>query len=121
MALIRQAIVAKFIKKDIETYGVIRLTDKGTLFIDAPESFMMTEDHMYVDEGTDGVLVASKGSDVAADMQLMKLLKSLRKTVAHKLGVPPFIVFQDPSLEDMALKYPISLEELKNVSWSRRR
>jgi ATP-dependent DNA helicase RecQ len=115
MALIRQAIVAKFIKKDIETYGVIRLTEKGNQFIDAPESFMMTEDHMYVDEGTDGVMVASKGSNVAADMQLMKILKSLRKTVAHKLGVPPFIVFQDPSLEDMALKYPISIEELKSV------
>ncbi|PHS06587.1 MAG: ATP-dependent DNA helicase RecQ [Kordia sp.] len=115
MALIRQAIVAKFIKKDIETYGVIRLTDNGNQFIDAPESFMMTEDHMYVDEGTDGVMVASKGSNVAADIQLMKMLKSLRKTVAHKIGVPPFIVFQDPSLEDMALKYPISIEELKNV------
>jgi len=115
MALIRQAIVAKFIKKDIETYGVIRLTEKGDQFMETPESFMMTEDHMYVDEGTDGVMVASKGSDVAADMQLMKMLKGLRKTVAHKLGVPPFIVFQDPSLEDMALKYPISIEELKNV------
>jgi len=115
MALIRQAIVAKYIKKDIETYGVIRLTEKGNQFIEAPESFMMTEDHMYVDEGTDGVMVASRGGDVAADMQLMKVLKSLRKKVAHKLGVPPFIVFQDPSLEDMALKYPINLEELKNV------
>jgi ATP-dependent DNA helicase RecQ len=70
---------------------------------------------MYVDEGTDGVMVASKGNEAVADVQLMKGLKSLRKTVAHKLGVPPFIVFQDPSLEDMALKYPISIEELKNV------
>jgi ATP-dependent DNA helicase RecQ len=115
MALIRQAIVAKFIKKDIETYGVIRLTEKGGQFIETPESFMMTEDHMYVDEGADGVTLASKGSEVVADMQLMKVLKSLRKTVAHKLGVPPFIVFQDPSLEDMALKYPMNIEELKNV------
>jgi ATP-dependent DNA helicase RecQ len=115
MALIRQAIVAKFIKKDIETYGVIRLTEKGNQFIDKPESFMMTEDHMYVDEGADGVMVATKGNEVVADVQLMKVLKSLRKTVAHKLGVPPFIVFQDPSLEDMALKYPMNIEELKNV------
>ncbi len=115
MALIRQAIVAKYIKKDIETYGVIRLTEKGKQFIDSPESFMMTEDHLYVDEGTDGVMVASKGTEAVADVQLMKGLKSLRKTVAHKLGVPPFIVFQDPSLEDMALKYPITIEELKNV------
>jgi ATP-dependent DNA helicase RecQ len=115
MALIRQAIVAKFIKKDIETYGVIRLTEKGNHFIDNPESFMMTEDHMYVDESTDGVMVATKGNEAVADAQLMKVLKSLRKTVAHKLGVPPFIVFQDPSLEDMALKYPMNIEELKNV------
>ena len=115
MALTRQALVAKFIKKDIETYGVIRLTDKGKTFIDNPESFMMTEDHLYIDQGTDGVLVASKGGDVSADQNLMKILKSLRKKEAHKLGVPPFIVFQDPSLEDMALKYPITLEELKNV------
>ena len=115
MALTRQALVAKYIKKDIETYGVIRLTDKGKTFIDKPESFMMTEDHLYIDQGTDGVLVASKGGDASADQNLMKILKSLRKKEAHKLGVPPFIVFQDPSLEDMALKYPITLEELKNV------
>lgn len=115
MALARQALVAKYIKKDIETYGVIRLTDKGKAFIESPESFMMTEDHLYIDHGTDGVLVASKGGDASADQNLMKILKSLRKKEAHKLGVPPFIVFQDPSLEDMALKYPITLEELKNV------
>jgi ATP-dependent DNA helicase RecQ len=115
MALTRQALVAKYIKKDIETYGVIRLTEKGKAFIDKPESFMMTEDHLYIDQGTDGVLVASKGGDASADQNLMKILKSLRKKEAHKLGVPPFIVFQDPSLEDMALKYPITMEELKNV------
>ena len=115
MALTRQALVAKYIKKDIETYGVIRLTDKGKAFVESPESFMMTEDHLYIDQGADGVLVASKGGDASADQNLMKILKSLRKKEAHKLGVPPFIVFQDPSLEDMALKYPITLEELKNV------
>ena len=115
MALTRQALVAKYIKKDIETYGVIRLTDKGKAFIDKPESFMMTEDHLYIDQGADGVLVASKGGDVSADQNLMKILKNLRKKEAHKLGVPPFIVFQDPSLEDMALKYPITIAELKNV------
>ena len=115
MALTRQALVAKYIKKDIETYGVIRLTDKGKAFIDKPESFMMTEDHLYIDQGADGVLVASKGGDVSADQNLMKILKNLRKKEAHKLGVPPFIVFQDPSLEDMALKYPITIDELKNV------
>ena len=115
MALARQALVAKYIKKDIETYGVIRLTDKGKTFINKPESFMMTEDHLYVDQGTDGVLVASKGRDASADQNLMKILKALRKKEAHKLGVPPFIVFQDPSLEDMALKYPITKDELKNV------
>ncbi len=115
MALIRQALVAKYIKKDIETYGVIRITELGKSYINAPKSFMMTEDHLYTQEGADGIITASKSSGAIADKQLMAMLKSLRKKVAHKLGVPPFIVFQDPSLDDMALKYPMSIDELKNV------
>ena len=115
MALIRQALVAKYIKKDIETYGVIRITELGKSYINAPKSFMMTEDHLYTQEGTDGIITATKSSGAIADKQLMAMLKSLRKKVAHKLGVPPFIVFQDPSLDDMTLKYPMSIDELKNV------
>ncbi len=113
-ALIRQVIVAKYIRKDIETYGVIRLTDQGREFIKNPKSFMMTKDHLYTERANEDILVAQKGGN-AADEVLMKMLKDLRKSVAKKIGVPPFVVFQDPSLEDMSLKYPITLDELKNV------
>jgi ATP-dependent DNA helicase RecQ len=113
MALIRQILVMSLIEKDIESYGVIRLTDKGLNFIKKPSSFMMSKDHEY-NLSEDDTIVSSKSSGVL-DEALMSMLKDLRKKVAKQLGVPPFVVFQDPSLEDMALKYPISLEELGNV------
>ena len=116
MALIRQVLVAGYLKKDIETYGVIKLTNSGKAFLANPESFMMTDDHVYDDTTDDSVITASKGSGQGgADDQLIGMLKDLRKKVAKKLGVPPFVVFQDPSIEDMALKYPVSIEELGNV------
>jgi ATP-dependent DNA helicase RecQ len=115
MALIRQVLVACFLKKDIETYGVLRISPEGHNYIKSPKSFMMTEDHVF-DEGVDvGIVTAAKGAGGVADENLMKMLKDLRKRNAKSLGVPPFVIFQDPSLEDMALKYPISLEELANV------
>jgi ATP-dependent DNA helicase RecQ len=115
MALIRQILVAGYVSKEIEQYGVLKVTKKGIDFISKPESFMMTEDHVY-DSGDDSSIITNaKGSGSSVDDQLMAMLKDLRKTVAKKLGVPPFVVFQDPSLEDMTLKYPISIEELSNV------
>ena len=114
MALIRQVLVAGLLRKDIETYGVIKVTDAGKTFLKNPVSFMMTEDHVF-DGGTDDVITASKSGGAVADEALMKMLKDLRKQNAKKLGVPPFVIFQDPSLEDMSLKYPITLEELGNV------
>lgn len=114
MALIRQVLVAGLLRKDIETYGVIKVTDAGRTFLKNPVSFMMTEDHVF-DGGTDAVITASKSGGAVADVALMKMLKDLRKQNAKKLGVPPFVIFQDPSLEDMSLKYPITLEELGNV------
>ncbi|WP_046745251.1 DNA helicase RecQ [Kordia zhangzhouensis] len=115
MALIRQTLVAGLLRKDIESYGVIKLTDDGLSFIKNPTSFMMTEDHNF-DESTDNsIITASKGNNAVADKQLMTMLKDLRKKVAKRIGVPPFVVFQDPSLEDMALKYPITLKEMKNI------
>ena len=114
MALIRQVLVNGFIEKDIESYGVIRLSSKGHNFIKSPESFMMSLDHEYSDSNDDSIVTSSKSSGVA-DEVLMSMLKDLRKKVAKKLAVPPFVVFQDPSLEDMALKYPISIDELGNV------
>ncbi|WP_242155096.1 DNA helicase RecQ [Aestuariivivens sediminis] len=116
MALLRQLLVAGYLKKDIETYGVIRLTEAGRRFIDQPESFMMTEDHIFDGEQDDGsIITASKGGGAVADEVLMGMLKDLRKKNAKKLGVPPFVIFQDPSLEDMALKYPTTISELSNV------
>ena len=114
MALLRQVLVAGLLKKDIETYGVIRLTEEGEEFLQNPVSFKMTEDHSYEPTGDDGVNVMQKGGGVT-DQQLFKLLKDERKKVASKLNLPPFVIFQEPSLEDMALKYPITLEELSNV------
>ncbi len=114
MALLRQLLVAGYLKKDIETYGIIHLTETGKKFIENPESFMMTEDHSYKDANDDNIVALQKGGD-AADENLFKLLKAELKKVAHDLDLPPFVIFQEPSLEDMALKYPITLEELSNV------
>ena len=114
MALLRQVLVAGYLSKDIETYGIVKITKKGLDFIEKPKSFMMSEDHEYSDSSDEAIVSAAKGSGVI-DEELMILLKDLRKKVAKKLGVPPFVVFQDPSLEDMALKYPISIEEIANV------
>ncbi|WP_047247871.1 DNA helicase RecQ [Maribacter thermophilus] len=114
MALIRQTLVAGLLKKEIEQYGVLHLTEKGLVFLENPTSFMMTKDHVYNEENDNAIVGASKSGGVA-DEKLLKQLKDLRKAQANKLKVPPFVVFQDPSLEDMALKYPISLEELLNV------
>ncbi|MDQ7916782.1 DNA helicase RecQ [Mesonia sp. MT50] len=114
MALIRQVLVAGFLKKDIETYGVVKITEKGKEYLKKPVSFMMTEDHSY-DKGGGTKNVVSAKTSGATDERLMKMLKDLRKKVAHKKEVPPYVVFQDPSLEDMATKYPITLEELGNI------
>ncbi|WP_073147543.1 DNA helicase RecQ [Mesonia phycicola] len=114
MALLRQVLVAGYLKKDIETYGLVKITPKGKEFLKNPVSFMMTEDHTYDEESSDNIVSAQKGGG-ATDEQLMKMLKDLRKKVAKRKDVPPFVVFQDPSLEDMATKYPVSLEELANI------
>ena len=115
MALTRQVLVAGFLKKEIEQYGVLHVTDAGRKFLNAPSSFLMTKDHVYSTENNNAIVTASKSFGAVADDKLLKLLKDLRKKEADKHKVPPFVVFQDPSLDDMALKYPISLEELLNI------
>src|SRR6478609_1159896 len=114
MALIRQALVDGLLSKDIETYGIVKVTEKGLDFIKNPVSFMMSEDHEYNETEDEAIVTAAKSTGTA-DEALMVMLRDLRKKVAKKLGVPPFVVFQDPSLEDMALKYPITNEELINI------
>lgn len=113
-ALLRQLLVAGYLKKDIETYGVIHLTEQGKKFIKSPTSFMMTEDHSYKDANDDVIVSAAQGGE-SVDENLFKLLKAELKKVAHQMDLPPFVIFQEPSLEDMALKYPITMEELSNV------
>lgn len=114
MALVRQTLVAGYLRKEIEQYGVLHLTDQGKKFLETPVSFMMTKDHVY-NAANDNAIVGAAKSGGIADERLLKQLKDVRKAQAKKIGVPPFVVFQDPSLEDMALKYPISHEELLNV------
>jgi len=112
MALIRQANVAGYLKKDIETYGVIKITPQGEAFLSAPVSFMMTEDHSYTDRPKP-VMTAPK--DVVNDAALKSLLVKLRKEVADKNEVPPYTVFQENSINDMTLKYPLTIEEMINI------
>ncbi|WP_324068647.1 MAG: DNA helicase RecQ [Flavobacterium sp.] len=114
MALIRQVLVEGLLTKDIETYGVLKMAEKGEAFIKKPVSFLMSEDHEYNEEEDEAIVTAAKSSGTA-DEVLMGMLRDLRKKEAKKMGVPPFVIFQDPSLEDMALKYPISIDELSNV------
>ena len=113
MALTRQAIVAKFLSKEIETYGVVKITEKGKEFCVNPHSFMMTEDHDFAAHRNSSTPIKR---EVIADEKLFKLLLGLRKKVADKAGVPPYTVFQENSLSEMSFKYPISLEELKNIN-----
>lgn len=117
MAVIRQVIVAKLLKKEIESYGLLKLTDKGKAFMEKPTSFPIYKDHNYdnMSEGGDDVVVASGKGGGAADPTLFNMLKDLRKKIAKQRNVPPFIIFQDPSLEDMATRYPITTEEMQNI------
>ncbi|MGB3591879.1 MAG: DNA helicase RecQ [Nonlabens sp.] len=111
-ALIRQVIVARYLKKDIETYGLLKVLPAGKEFVEKGKTFMMTEDHSYAG-GNDAIIGGGKGG--AVDNKLVSFLKDLRKKVAKRKGVPPYVVFQDPSIDDMATKYPINLEELANI------
>ena len=115
MALLRQVLVVNLIRKEIEQYGVVKLTDKGEQYLANPSSFMMTEDHVYSQEPTSEIITNDASFGAAADEKLVHYLKNLRKKVAVKEKVPPFAVFQDPSIDDMALKYPTTIDELTKV------
>jgi len=114
MALIRQVLVKGYLKKDIEAYGLILITPKGKEFLKSPESFMMTEDHNYKQLEDSKINIIKHKQ--ALDNGLMELLINLRKKVASQNELPPYTVFQENSLEEMCLKYPISLEELVNIN-----
>ena len=111
-SIIRQAYVKQLLTKEIESYGLLKVTDSGKEFIKEPYSFMITEDHDY-----DSVATSSSGNQKgqAADPLLFKILKDLRKKIAKKAELPPAILFMEPSLIDMANQYPITMEELAQV------
>lgn len=112
--VVRQSMINKLIVKEIENYGLLKLTDRGRDFLENPHSFMLTEDHDY---GESGEEEGAYGSSTAAiDEELFFILKDLRKKMAREKEVPPFVLFQDPSLEDMAIQYPVTIEELQNIS-----
>ncbi|MGC9342016.1 MAG: DNA helicase RecQ [Bacteroidales bacterium] len=111
--VIRQALIARYISKDIENYGLLKLTEAGHNFLKNPVSFMLTQDHDFEahHDDSDG----SAGGGGAMDTELFNILKDLRKKIARKHSLPPFVIFQDPSLQDMAIQYPVTLEELQNI------
>jgi len=112
-AVIRQAMIAGYIDKEIENYGVLKVTKEGKHFLDNPSSFKITKDNEFDEEEDDTPV--RRGGSCAADETLFVMLKDLRKKMSKQLGVPPFVIFQDPSLESMATTYPVSMEELQNI------
>jgi ATP-dependent DNA helicase RecQ len=118
MAAIRQALVQGFFYKDIENYGLLKISEQGKAFIqNPPKSFVIFKDHDYSQQHSEGddILMNSKAGGSAMDETLFQLLKELRKRISKQMNVPPFVIFQDPSLQDMANQYPINIDELKNI------
>jgi ATP-dependent DNA helicase RecQ len=114
-AVIRQAMVTKLIEKDIETYGLLKITQKGHEYIKNPVSFMLTEDHEYTGVDEDDQY-GGGGKTGVVDEELFNILKDLRRKISKQVNLPPFVIFQDPSLEDMAIQYPVSLDEMQNIT-----
>ncbi|HYX05685.1 MAG TPA: DNA helicase RecQ [Bacteroidales bacterium] len=113
-AVIRQSLIARFLIKDIENYGLLRLSKAGHEFLKKPHSFMLTRNHDY--ENTEELQEnAGGGKTSAVDIELFNILKDLRKRISKQKKIPPFVIFQDPSLEDMAIQYPVTMEELQNI------
>jgi len=111
-AVIRQALIAGYLRKDVENYGIIKITDEGWKFLKHPTSFMIVEDKEF-DDDSEGPMRG--GGSFAVDPELYSMLKDLRKKLAKQLELPPYVIFQDASLEAMATTYPITMEELQNI------
>ena len=112
-AVIRQALIAGYIRKDVENYGLLKITDEGRDFLKHPKSFMIVEDKEFEDEETEGPMRG--GGSFAVDPELYSMLKDLRKKLSKHLQLPPYVIFQDPSLEAMATTYPVTIDELQNI------
>lgn len=113
-AVIRQALIAKLLVKEIENYGILKISKEGEKFLKNPYPFLLTRDHDY--EGQEEDEMSADGSRTSTmDAELFNILKDLRKKIARQKNLPPFVIFQDPSLEDMAIQYPVNIEELNNI------
>ena len=113
-AVIRQALIAGYLTKDVENYGLLKVTPEGHKFLKKPKSFKIVEDADFDEEEAEEVPMRS-GASCAVDPALFSMLKDLRKKMSKRLDVPPYVIFQDPSLEAMATIYPVTLEELQNI------
>ncbi len=113
-AVIRQATIAGYLDRDVENFGLIRLTDKGKKYFKKPSAFKVVEDNDFSE--VEEEVVVKSGASCAVDPELYSILKDLRKKIAKRLNLPPYVIFQDPSLEAMATTYPITMEELANIT-----
>lgn len=109
--VIRQAVIAGYLRREVENFAVVTLSDKGNEFLASPGTFTIIEDNDFSDSDYE----AAGGATGATDAQLFAMLKNLRRDVAHKHSLPPYVIFQDPSLEAMATMYPVTIEELRNI------
>ncbi|WP_163325024.1 DNA helicase RecQ [Draconibacterium mangrovi] len=114
-AVFRQSMVAGIINKDIENYGLLKVTEKGHEFLEKPHSFMLVKNHEYEEEDDSPGAGGAPSGGASGDPQLFAMLKDLRKKIAKKHNLPPFVIFQDPSLADMSIQYPVTTEELQNI------
>ncbi|MBW6481949.1 MAG: DNA helicase RecQ [Vicingaceae bacterium] len=114
-AIVRQCVIEGLLTKEIENYGVLRVSDKGKAFIKKPTSITLIKPNDYSDVD-DGDIITPQKSSGATDETLFNILKDVRKSLAKELKLPPYVIFQDPSLEDMASRYPITIEELTNIT-----
>ena len=121
-AVVRQALVNSFLSKDIETYGQIKLTEKGKSFLKKPFSIKFTRDNDYEntdsDSGDEDIVMNGKGAGGGSDEVLFNMLKDEVKKISKKTGLPPYVIFQEPSLEEMTFQYPITLDELSKISFA---
>jgi ATP-dependent DNA helicase RecQ len=115
-AVIRQALISNLLLKDIDNYGLLKVSKKGYQFLDKPWSVMLAKDHDYDNYDDDVDIITGAHKTSSADQALFSMLKDLRKQISKRENLPPFVIFQDPSLEDMAIQYPVTMDELTQIT-----
>lgn len=115
-AVIRQMLIERLLVKDIENYGLLKVTPEGHKFLKKPYSIMLTRDHDYENAEEEDFFAGGGVKTSTADKVLFTMLKDLRKEISRKENLPPFVIFQDPSLEDMAIQYPVTFDELRQIT-----